>query len=713
MAELRQPNDVTPQETRALSKLGERGLPLRVLTGSTLLLLLLPRSALACPTSWGRQPVIRREWGPHCYFVPAERSTSLFRCVDLCKEEGGSPACIGSAEENAFVATELATVRHGGVGGLWLGLYQNETGLGPTKGWDRCVDVGDAPSFTNWHDSQPDYYHGYQQDCAWFDAGTGRWRALACDGGVRFDPLPWRLAELSCLCDRGNASAAFADDRKALEATSVDNKLLLARRTAIAFSVALALALLPLFLLGRRGWHPLRRGARMRSVHTVRENGASTSSFIRSKTAAALSRLSDNASSAAVKGLLRAARASAAGRRLRVSFAMGQAGWALVVTSLTPAVMRASEQSIEAAVGNAERWLVPLPPGICLLALALFPIDARAIRVVCATILVVSTVMGTLNTLATLSGHRPAATGFPIAALLFTTAAALASTLRCRGDRALQPRPALRRLWAVGRLGYLGLGAIYAGSSIADYVQGGSNYDHSAYAAVSVAFLLCAALPTARNRSRLHRHLGRLGARGTVAEEAASVAALVGGSAPDATLERAAKLLRCLPASRLHAADLADKSAASSDGPTLHARTEPAAMGEVTAFLSHSWSDEDEAPGAKHALISRWASVRQEATGKEPTLWLVTLTHSHSSLCTLVYHVPCTRMYGEEIRAPRPLPHTQDKACIDQNNIKQSLACLPVFLAGCQTLLVVAGPTYCSRLWCVMELFTFARSKRL
>ena len=60
-----------------------------------------------------------------------------------------------------------------------------------------------------------------------------------------------------------------------------------------------------------------------------------------------------------------------------------------------------------------------------------------------------------------------------------------------------------------------------------------------------------------------------------------------------------------------------------------------------------------------------------------------------------------------------PLAAPQDKACIDQNNIQQSLACLPVFLAGCQTLLVVAGPTYCSRLWCVMELFTFARSELL
>ena len=51
----------------------------------------------------------------------------------------------------------------------------------------------------------------------------------------------------------------------------------------------------------------------------------------------------------------------------------------------------------------------------------------------------------------------------------------------------------------------------------------------------------------------------------------------------------------------------------------------------------------------------------------------------------------------------------QDKACIDQNNINQALACLPVFLSGCQTLLIVAGPTYCSRLWCVMEIFTFMR----
>ena len=126
-------------------------------------------------------------------------------------------------------------------------------------------------------------------------------------------------------------------------------------------------------------------------------------------------------------------------------------------------------------------------------------------------------------------------------------------------------------------------------------------------------------------------------------------------------------------------------------------------MGEVTAFLSHSWSDEKEAPGAKHALVALWAEQRQELTGKEPTLWLVALAQS----APFPSH---TRARQDNTRAsPRLAP--QDKACIDQNNIEQSLACLPVFLAGCQTLLVVAGPTYCSRLWCVMELFTFARSE--
>ena len=579
-------------------------------------LLLLPAAAAtACPIGWTPSPT-SATWGPRCYLVPHQRSTSLFRCVELCEEHGGAPACIGSAEENAFVKEELAEMD-----GLWLGLYQNETGLGPAKGWGRCVG-GDAPSFTNWHEDQADDYHGYQYDCAWVDASTGQWRALACDGDVRFDPLPWRIAELSCLCAHGNASAAFAGARKALEATSGYNQRLLSRRTAISLSAAAALAVLPtLLLLGRMGWRRLSRGAGPKPGAGVQGAATSPSS---PATGAAPSMPSSAASSAAVRGKLRAARASAAARRLRVSFAMAQAGFVVVVISLVPTFMLFTGQSIDAAVGHFLWWRVPVSPGACLLLLALFPTDSRAIRVVCATLGAILTGLGALFTVATLAGSLPAARAFTFAALVFAGTAALVPTLCCRGDRAMQPRPAVRRLWIVCRLLLLGLGVVYAGWSIADYVQGGNSVNHWAFAALSATTLLMAALATPRNRGRLHRRLGRLGGRGTEAEEAAAVAALVGRSDPDAALERAVTLLRCLPASRLNAADLADSlTTAPPAGPTLHARTEPAAMGQVTAFLSHSWSDEKEAPGAKHALVSRWARRRQEITGKEITLWLV------------------------------------------------------------------------------------------
>merc|ERR1712083_1087547 len=32
---------------------------------------------------------------------------------------------------------------------------------------------------------------------------------------------------------------------------------------------------------------------------------------------------------------------------------------------------------------------------------------------------------------------------------------------------------------------------------------------------------------------------------------------------------------------------------------------------------------------------------------------------------------------------------------------------LPIFLGGCHELLVLIGPTYLKRLWCIFELFTF------
>ena len=138
----------------------------------------------------------------------------------------------------------------------------------------------------------------------------------------------------------------------------------------------------------------------------------------------------------------------------------GQAGWAIFVISLTPAF---AGRAIEAAVGNTYGWVIYLLLqlnflGIYLLlqfVFAILPTDARAIRIVCATLLVVFAGVGALAIARTLAGDLPDQYGYPVAALSFIAAygvdalaptlpaclPALAACLRCRGDRAMQPRP--------------------------------------------------------------------------------------------------------------------------------------------------------------------------------------------------------------------------------------------------------------------------------
>ena len=48
-----------------------------------------------------------------------------------------------------------------------------------------------------------------------------------------------------------------------------------------------------------------------------------------------------------------------------------------------------------------------------------------------------------------------------------------------------------------------------------------------------------------------------------------------------------------------------------------------------------------------------------------------------------------------------------DSLCIDQADIAAQLPSLPVYLAGCKSVLALAGPTYFQRLWCVLELHIF------
>jgi hypothetical protein len=139
--------------------------------------------------------------------------------------------------------------------------------------------------------------------------------------------------------------------------------------------------------------------------------------------------------------------------------------------------------------------------------------------------------------------------------------------------------------------------------------------------------------------------------------------------------------------------ELAESDFTSNQDSGLNAKTKRCKLGEVDGFLSHSWHD----PGdIKWSQIASWAEAFKAASTRGSESGGVGGGGAGSEA------------RGAAAAGRYPLVWL-DKACIDQQNIEQSLMCLPIFLAGCKELIVLAGPTYAYRLWCVMELFTFVK----
>ncbi len=234
-------------------------------------------------------------------------------------------------------------------------------------------------------------------------------------------------------------------------------------------------------------------------------------------------------------------------------------------------------------------------------------------------------------------------------------------------------RKALSNLWRVFRIANFALASgifIVAALLAADGEASREDavFDPVMIAASGACLLVAVLVSTPANRRRVHAIIGRLG---TTLEErrAAAVSALVSNktrlstnvSTPDLNALTVESFL-VLPFECLREEDF---SSSADSGLNRHAT--PVALGDCDAFLSHSWHDDG---SQKWAALRSWADDFERATGRPPKVWL-------------------------------------DKGCIDQQNIDASLAALPLYLAGCDRLVVVAGPTYASRLWCVIEIFTF------
>jgi len=143
---------------------------------------------------------------------------------------------------------------------------------------------------------------------------------------------------------------------------------------------------------------------------------------------------------------------------------------------------------------------------------------------------------------------------------------------------------------------------------------------------------------------------------------AAGVSAIIGETTPKKVINDALALLRGIQLGNLDQARI-------TEGPDaqLFELTEPAGPREIDAFISHSWRDDSV---DSWELLSAWGTEFVKTHNRMPVLWL-------------------------------------DKACISEDQLQQSLVCLPVFLACCEDFVILYSPTYLQRLWCIMELFVY------
>lgn len=409
--------------------------------------------------------------------------------------------------------------------------------------------------------------------------------------------------------------------------------------------------------------------------------------------------------------------AVAAQNRKRVGFAIAQIGWTVLALTLPP-YLWANLFGAFYSHAAVDYYVTAFPWGVALLLLTLRPIDTSAIRGAGAVYFCIILLVGYLcvdDVLISMEAYEHydgpqhsllaliAAAYAAIALLAFLGAASLSPLLvcnRCECSEAwlMPPRRMLRRLWLVYRLGlvaYAGINLIgcIEASCVANDEEGCSDPLFSfedyitAHLAVMTSCLVAALVLTPSTRGHVLRRLGELFAtHGTKAQEAASVAALLGNRDAATTLAVATERFRALPLAQLTREELAHNK----PDPTMHSKTVQVNLGQVDAFVSHSWSDDG---SVKFAKLHEWAN------GETRMVWLDKV-HVLKPLLRAPPH-PCS--LGSLASRPSPTLHSCSRsltqACIDQLNINDSLACLPVFLAGCKQLLVLAGPTYASRLW--------------
>ena len=587
------------------------------------------------------------------YTLAGHSPFELRQCVDACRDVGGAPACL--TPEVLLLNFTMP---------MWLGLHRSTPNddytvlTGRLHGADtarsseftECID-GSTPNFSLPVTARPLLDSGFGGCAALWE---GEVSELACSyyrdtGG---------FAETRCLC--ASPAAVPAAELAWLDEWKVADLAYRRRWIPISVGVTLAIFAVPWLVY-----------AIVKILQCVIRQSAAKE--MDAKTLR-----------------LRECRARATRLRRRVKMLLSGTATLLACaffwTGPTTLLITGKFGLLTPLLWPGElNWLL-MPPAIALVLLCIFPTDATSIRVTCVTAFVcfcLCVLLGLSSTWTAIAGRD--SSGYATGGWAATTIVWLGSsvcispTLVCsccdcscgRFWRPMTPRESLRRLWACMRAFFVGTAIpMIIVPAVSSIVRDNMPQSEVGRMLTGIEFGLLGLLLRPRVRARIHRWLSSLGgASATREQEAAAVAELVGSRDADKLLTEAASRFKALRVDLLHEDDFASNMAVAEGRKPLHERAEGLALGECEAFLSHSWRD---AAAPKYFAVNAWAADFYNKHEHHPRIWL-------------------------------------DKACIDQANIEQSLACLPIYLAGCSKLLIVAGGTYTSRLWCLMEIFTFVR----
>ena len=635
-----------------------------------------------CPTGWV-------SYDGACYTVTAMGSGTAFGCDALCGAANASLACSVPPDLGQLLNGTNATVWkwrwdesswHGRPAILfWTGIFMlpGDAELLCTSGkaFDGMATMRVDSQYESW----------YMEWLFSGEAGSGRCTIASYPPAG--DLLQYRPCDTAsslahhCLCELGaSTSSAWVDfgEAETLRIKAINDARIELERTRLArhlqrtpaltatlFTIVGMLSLLPAIVF--------RRFLRMRKQVV---EGTSTGNVTISIQPLQRFTWAENAA-----GIL----------RTRLVYLTCQIGWTLILIALVPALMCAfygEVKLLDYGAGNYGYYLGALPWGICVAILMLRPIDAWMIRRACMGVSFAYFLGGLLMAVSISFSIGGENRDLKVACV--TSNAVIFFILGVFVWPTRVPRRQLQCLWISLQCALL-LGALLCTFFLLSYWLAHGYIDlatasptavsHRVYICNLASCILVLLVCRSTNRAHLQRWLATTCTRdANEFSDAAAIVAFLGGGVGGDNAERRAAIatamerFRAIPLRNLEPMMMTiGHRVASTRSAASHSldMTVPAVVGSVDAFISHSWRDSGE---LKYHSLTSWADEHEKAFN-EIMLWC-------------------------------------DGVCLDHNDVSVSLQCLPFFIASCQKLLILAGSSFPTRLWCAMEVFIFLRMGR-